>query len=136
MIYYIYYRSASSEQENKKVKDFIKTFHGWALLGPSFYLVFKKDAKDGDIDTNLLYIKSKLKEYGFVNDEFFIGQMGSEATWQGYGIPLKNWLIKYSRPINEDDNNFSLKDRIEAAKKAAQANEKSASSQDTEGEDL
>lgn len=111
MIYYIYYHSASPEQENNKIKEFIKTFPGWAVLGPSFYLVFKNDVKDDDTDTNLLYIRSKLKEIGSANDEFFVGQFGNEATWQGYGIPLKNWLIKYSRPINEEDDKFSVREK-------------------------
>ena len=109
MIYFIYYHTASPEQDNTKIVETIKSFPGWAILGSTFFLVMKEDIVDDDTDTNLLSIRQRLREAGASTDEFFIGQMGDEAVWQGYGAPLKQWLLKYSQKSNDDDESFRSK---------------------------
>lgn len=96
MIYYIYYHSTNPEQNNAKIIDTVKGFPAWAILGHSFFLVRMDYKGNADTDANLLEIKQKLKEVGASADDFFIGQMGDEAIWQGYGVPLKQWLISNS----------------------------------------
>ena len=109
MIYFIYYHSANPEQGNTKVVETIKSFPGWAILGSTFFLVMKDDVKDNDADPNLSTIKKSLQEAGSSTDEFFIGQLGDEAVWQGYGAPLKQWLLKYSQKNNDDEESFRSK---------------------------
>jgi len=111
MIYYIYYHSTNPEQNNAKILDTIKSFPAWAILGHSFFLVRKDDKSDADTDVNLLFIKQKFKDVGASTDDFFIGQMGDEAIWQGYGAPLKQWLISNSVKKNEAaDESFRIGD--------------------------
>lgn len=98
MIYTIYYHSSSLGQENKKLLDLIKTFPGWAILSPSFFLVRSgNNAINTDRDQYLFEVKHKLTSISSPNDEFFISQLGNESTWQGYGGKLRDWIIRNSR---------------------------------------
>lgn len=103
MIYYIYYHSASLEQENKKVLEFIKTFRGWAILSTSFFLVSRDDERNNDTDANLIFIRNEMRKVTSQSDEFFIGQLGTESVWQGYGGRLRDWFIKNSVPRTIDE---------------------------------
>lgn len=104
MIYYIHYYSSNPRDINQKLLDAIKEFPGWAILAPTFFLVrVGEDKEEEGRDANLFVIKNRLNKVCEPEDEFFIGQMGNEATWQGYGSRLRDWLIKNFNPQNEQE---------------------------------
>ena len=132
MIYYIYYHSTNPEQNNAKILDTIKSFPAWAILGHSFFMVRMDYKGNADTDANLLEIKQKLKEVGASADDFFIGQMGDEAIWQGYGVPLKQWLISNSVKANEAaDESFRKEDATKEPQQPQKVSEDSACEQST-----
>lgn len=120
MLYYIYYHSASQEQENRQLLNVIKSFPGWAILSPSFFLIREEEKKQNDTDVTILKIKEKVRNVCSSNDEFFIGQMGDKATWQGYGGRLRDWLIENALKKEEKDlqQSFSAADAAKAAYEA------------------
>jgi len=119
MIYFIYYHSSDPDLLNNRVLDVVKEFPGWAVLSPSFFLVRLKKQNTDDRDANLFIIKNKINLVCDPNDEFFVGQLGDESTWQGYGSRLKEWLIKNTLQQDEgNQENFSLKEAAKAAHKA------------------
>lgn len=122
MIYFIYYHSSDPDLHNNRVLDVVKEFPGWAVLSPSFFLVRLDDREEDNRDTNLYIIKKKIGLACDQNDEFFVGQLGDESTWQGYGSRLKEWLIKNTLHKDEDNQeNFSLKETVRAAYNALAA---------------
>ena len=119
MIYFIYYHSSNPDQLNNSVLDVVKEFPGWAVLSPSFFLVRLNKQDSDDRDANLFIIKNKINLVCDHDDEFFVGQLGDESTWQGYGSRLKEWLIKNTLQQGEENQeNFSLKEAARAAHNA------------------
>lgn len=118
MIHYIYYHSSIPELDNEKVLEVIKSCPGWAILSPSFFLVrIDEDKTSVEGESTLQYIKKKLEKVCSSSDEFFIGQMGgSGATWQGYGIRLKNWIIENSHPQKEDEDDSTIEEDVNEKK--------------------
>lgn len=116
MIYYIHYNSSNPAKFNQRLLDTIKEFQGWAILSQTFFLVrVGEDRNEEGRDANLYVIKDRLRQVCDPEDEFFIGQMGNEATWQGYGGRLRDWLNKNFNHSNTQQQDSFKKTEVKDA---------------------
>jgi len=82
--YIISYDLNSPGQSYEKVHKVINSYHAWAKLGGSAYIILS--------DETAPQIRDKLMKKMDVNDQVFVGIIRAPAAWYGVGDEVSDWL--------------------------------------------
>lgn len=84
MLYIVSYDLKPPTQRYVELRNKIKEYPSWAVLGESVFL----------IETNLTAaeVRDELGEFIDGNDRIFVGKISAPAAWKGYSEEITNWI--------------------------------------------
>lgn len=83
-VYIVTYDLSNPGRNYEALLKLIKSYHAWARLGGSSYLVLTEQSS--------VQIRDYLTPALDSNDSLFVGLMGNVAAWSGLGNEVSNWI--------------------------------------------